>query len=72
MDIAWSHDRLKDVEDQFQYIQGNPGNFSYHFRAMHGQAPERFSCTDRLIDLCEGRILWGKLPVNPYQAFHLT
>lgn len=28
LDVAWSPDRLKDVEDKIQYIQGDLGNFS--------------------------------------------
>lgn len=54
LDIAWSPDRLKDVKDKFQYIQGDLGNFSqvlsvvketkpsriYHVGAMLGQAAE--------------------------------
>lgn len=54
LDIAWSPDRLKDVEDKFQYIQGDLGNFSqvlsvvkevkpsriYHIGSMLGQAAE--------------------------------
>jgi len=54
VDIAWSPDRLKDVKDKFQYIQGDLGNFSqvlsvvkeakpsriYHLGAMLGQAAE--------------------------------
>jgi threonine 3-dehydrogenase len=54
LDIAWSPDRLKDVTDKFEYIQGDLGNFSqvlsvvkerkpnriYHIGAMLGQAAE--------------------------------
>lgn len=54
LDIAWSPERLKDVKDKFQYIQGDLGNFSqvlsvvkdakpsriYHIGAMLGQAAE--------------------------------
>lgn len=54
VDVAWSPDRLKDVQDKFEYIQGDLGNFSqvlsvvkevkpsriYHLGAMLGQAAE--------------------------------
>lgn len=54
LDIAGSPDRLKDVADKFQYIQGDLGNFSqmlsvvkevkpsriYHIGAFLGQAAE--------------------------------